>query len=154
MFCIYENCLQIIGDSLVINGYLHTDLLDQSSDYLNSLGIYPLGNPPAYDENTQKLDVDYTLKQWIIIPLTPDEIKERVDYEYTRWFRKNYAKYVSYLASMETYKDNVFVYNQFHSYVLNLATYCLSINNHDIPLDEIIEFPEIVFTDLSNRLDF
>lgn len=152
MFAIIKNTLQVLPSSIVLNGVTYTDLCTQSDSALNNLGIYKLPDPPAYDGENFKLSVNLETKQWEVVPLTTEEQSQNLRENYIREFKKLEGKYKSYLTLLESKKEDVFIKWQIEDYITNLVDYMSQVYNQEIPLNDIIEYPECKLYSNSNTL--
>jgi len=152
MFALIRDTLQVFPESVEIDGNIYTDLWQQSDEQLEAIGIYKMPEQPSYDASSYKLEVDLNTKNWVVVPLTPEEIKENITAEYAKYYKKLSGKYTQYMFLYESIKDNVYLQIQLQQYLVELADYCLKVYNEEISLDSIVDYPEASLEDFSNPI--
>jgi len=152
MFALIQNVLQVFPESIRLNGNIYTDLWTQSPDQLEAIGIYKMPEQPVYDTNTEKIEVDLETKSWKIVPLTQEEIKNKINEEYIKFYNKLNGQYKHYICLYNSINSNVQLKLQLQSYLIGLADYCLKVLNQEIPLDCFHDYPEVMLEDFSNKI--
>jgi hypothetical protein len=152
MFAIIENTLQALPSSIKLNGVTYTDLYSQPDAVLNNLGIYKLPEMPLYDAANFKLSVNYEAREWEVIALTEEEKSKNLTEQYQRAFKKLEGKYHHYLLLKKTKEEDYYVSAQLESYILGLVDYMSKVYNQEIPLGDIIDYPDCQLSSYSSQL--
>jgi len=152
MFAIIENTLQALPSTIKLNGVTYTDLYTQPDSVLNSIGIFKLPEMPSYDAANFKLSVNYDTREWEVVALTDEEKAENLTELYNRQFKKLQGKYNHYLALKEAKEEDLYVSAQLESYILGLLDYMSRVFNQEIPLSDIIDYPDCPLTSYSSPL--
>ena len=69
---------------------------------------------------------------------------------YNRQFKKLEGKYIHYLGLKESKKEDLYVSAQLEAYILGLLDYMSMVFNQEIPLSDIVDYPDCTLTSFSN----